>query len=157
AAREARKRAARRSARESLVPTPPDTARFEPEPDFDCRAAVAEALAGLPEQYRSLVVSCDLQGEPQSAAAPRLAVPGGTVYGRLSTARRLLADRLRRRGIGAAVGVAALAALAPHAAALPHSFGCPSPGVTELTEAMMKRGFAHLWKLAACMLFAGVA
>src|SRR5262245_21040235 len=84
AAREARKRAARRSALESLVATPPDSARFEPEPDFDCRAAVAEALAGLPEQYRSLVVSCDLQGEPQAAAARRLGVPVGTVYSRLS-------------------------------------------------------------------------
>jgi RNA polymerase sigma factor (sigma-70 family) len=157
AAREARKRSARRSARESLVATPPDTARCEPEPDFDCRAAVAEELAGLPEQYRSLVVACDLRGEPQAAAARRLGVPVGTVYSRLSTARRLLADRLRRRGISAAVGAVALAALAPRAAALPPSCGCPSPGVTELTEAIMKRGFAHRWKLAACVLLAGVA
>jgi RNA polymerase sigma factor (sigma-70 family) len=157
AAREARKRSARRSARESLVATPPDTARSEPEPDFDCRAAVAEELASLPEQYRSLVVACDLQGEPQVSAARRLGVPVGTVYSRLSTARRLLADRLRRRGIGAAVGAAALAALAPRAAALPPTWGCPSPGVMELTEAIMKRGFAYRWKLAACVLLAGVA
>jgi hypothetical protein len=103
------------------------------------------------------VVACDLQGEPQATAARRLGVPVGTVYSRLSTARRLLADRLRRRGIGTATGVAALAALAPDVAALPPVSDCPSPGVTELTEAIMKSGFALRWKLAAFVLLAGVA
>ncbi|MDB5313795.1 MAG: sigma-70 family polymerase sigma factor [Gemmataceae bacterium] len=157
AAREARKRSARRAVRESLVATIPETGWCEPEPDFDRRAVVAEELAGLPEGYRALIVACDLQGEPQSAAARRLGVPVGTVYSRLSTARRLLADRLRRRGISTAAAVAALAALAPEAVALPSVSDCPSPGVMELTEAIMKSGLALRWKLAACVLLAGVA
>ncbi len=157
AAREARKRSARRAARETLVAATPETGRCEPEPDFDRRAAVAEELAGLPESYRALVVACDLQGEPQTTAARRLGVPVGTVYSRLSTARRLLADRLRRRGISASAAVATLTALAPDTTALPPTSDCLSPGVTELAEAIMKRGFALRWKLAACVLLAGVA
>ncbi|HEX4610681.1 MAG TPA: sigma-70 family RNA polymerase sigma factor [Urbifossiella sp.] len=156
AAREARRRVARRAARESLVATLPETGRCDPEPDSDLRAAVAEELAGLPVRYRALVVACDLQGEPQSAAARRLGVPVGTVYSRLSTARRLLAARLRRRGVGGAPAAAALAALAPDAAALPPVSDCPHPRVTELTEAIMRSGFARRWHLVACALLAGV-
>jgi RNA polymerase sigma factor (sigma-70 family) len=98
AAGEARKRTGRRTARESLMATLPETGRCDPEPTFEVCAAVAEELAGLPERYRSLVVACDLEGEPQATAARRLGIPAGTVYSRLSTARRLLADRLRQRG-----------------------------------------------------------
>ncbi|QJW96735.1 sigma-70 family RNA polymerase sigma factor [Frigoriglobus tundricola] len=157
AAREARKRSARRAARETLVATTPETGRCEPEPDFDRRAAVAEALAGLAEPYRSLVVACDLQGEPQATAARRLGVPVGTVYSRLSTARRRLAGRLSLRGISAATAVAALAALVPTATALPPPSDCLPHDVTELAEAIMTRGFALRWKLAACVLLVGVA
>jgi RNA polymerase sigma factor (sigma-70 family) len=157
AAREARKRSARRTTRERLVATVPETGRCEPDPDFDRRAAVAEELAGLPAGYRALVVACDLQGESQSAAARRLGVPVGTVYSRLSTARRLLADRFRRRGLSTTAAVAALAALTPDAAALPSVSDCPSPGVIELTEAIVNEGFALRWKLVACVLLAGVA
>ncbi|MDY3560654.1 sigma-70 family RNA polymerase sigma factor [Gemmata sp. JC673] len=155
-ARAARRRSARRCARESLTAAPPEVGGCEPEPDFDTRAAVADALAELPERYRALVVACDLRGESQAVVARQLGMPVGTVYSRLSTARRLLAERLRRRGVGAAAGAAALGALAPDAAALSPISDCPSASVTELTEAIMAQGSALKWKLAACMLLVGV-
>ncbi|MDY3556106.1 sigma-70 family RNA polymerase sigma factor [Gemmata sp. JC717] len=155
-ARAARRRSARRCARESLTAAPPEVGGCEPEPDFDTRAAVADALAELPERYRALVVACDLRGESQAVVARQLGMPVGTVYSRLSTARRLLAERLRRRGVGAASGAAALGSLAPDAAALPPISDCPSASVTELTEAIMAQGFALKWKLAACVLLVGV-
>ncbi len=157
AAREARRRSARRYNRESLTATPPETGRCESDPDFDTRAVVAEELAGLPEGYRSLVVACDLQGESQAAVARRLGLPVGTVYSRLSTARRILAERLGRRGFSAPACLVALAAFAANVGALPPVSDCPSPHVTELTEAIMRRGFAVRWKLAACALLASVA
>lgn len=156
-AREARKRAARRAVREFPMAAVPETGRCEPDWAFERREAVAEAVAKLPEAYRSLVVACDLQGESQSAAARRLGVPVGTVYSRLSTARRLLAKRLRNRGIDAAASVAILAAFAADAVALPPVSDCPSSRVTELTEAVMKSRFPIPWKPALCSLLAGIA
>ena len=47
-----------------------------------------------------------------------LRVPEGTLSSRLATARRKLADRLRRRGVTASIP-AILAAMAEHASALP--------------------------------------
>ncbi|WP_010036718.1 RNA polymerase sigma factor [Gemmata obscuriglobus] len=115
---------------------PPDQ-----EPDFDTRAAVAE----LPERYRALVVACDLRGESQSAVARQLGVPVGTVYSRLSAARRLLAGRLRRRGAEPTALAVGLGAVAPEAVALPSVSECPSASVTELTEGIMSQGSALKW------------
>lgn len=115
-AREARVMAAKRLAREVLLGHLPDVARPDPEPN-DLGAALHEELAELPEKFRTLLVLCDLRGEPQTEVADRLGLPVGTVYSRLAKARRLLAGRLRERGVAlSAVGLTVALAQASQAA-----------------------------------------
>jgi RNA polymerase sigma factor (sigma-70 family) len=66
-------------------------------------------LNALPEKYRAPIILCDLEGLSYREAATRLRCPQGTLSGRLTRARALLARRVARRG--APVSTAALAAL----------------------------------------------
>jgi len=56
-------------------------------------------LNGLPERYRVALILCDLEGVSRRAAARQLGVAEGTLSGRLTRARRLLARRLGRYGL----------------------------------------------------------
>ncbi len=78
-------------------------------------------LNALPEKYRIPIILCDLEGLSYREAAARLKCPQGTLSGRLTRARALLAHRVARRG--AAVGTATLIALLAHnaSACLPPS------------------------------------
>ncbi len=114
-AREAR--AARRRVEERTVPAAPEpAARPEPDDTADLRRVVDEELARLPDKYRAAVVLCDLEGASRAAAAAVLGVPEGTLSSRLAHARKVLADRLTRRGV-TATAPAVAAALGPGAAA----------------------------------------
>jgi RNA polymerase sigma factor (sigma-70 family) len=66
-------------------------------------------LNALPEKYRAPIVLCDLEGLSYREAAARLRCPQGTLSGRLTRARALLARRVACRGTP--VSTAALAAL----------------------------------------------
>ncbi len=66
-------------------------------------------LSALPEKYRAPIVLCDLEGLSYREAAARLRCPQGTLSGRLTRARALLARRVARHG--APVTTAVLAAL----------------------------------------------
>jgi len=66
-------------------------------------------LNALPEKYRSPIILCDLEGLSYREAAARLRCPQGTLSGRLTRARALLARRIARHGVP--VTAAALAAL----------------------------------------------
>jgi RNA polymerase sigma factor (sigma-70 family) len=66
-------------------------------------------LRALPEKYRAPIVLCDLEGLSYREAAARLRCPQGTLSGRLTRARALLARRVVRRG--STVTSAALATL----------------------------------------------
>jgi RNA polymerase sigma factor (sigma-70 family) len=101
----------RRMARPELAP-----ADLSPE----WHALLDQELNGLPEKYRVPIILCELQGRTHQEAARRLGCPIGTLSGRLSRARTLLARRLARRGL--TISAAALAAsLCPDATATPVS------------------------------------
>ena len=92
----ARTSAARRSRRESVAAKPEATAASEFDEDV---AAVHVELAHLPDIYRLAVLMCDLEGLSRKDAAERLGWKEGTLSGRLNRGRKLLADRLRARGV----------------------------------------------------------
>jgi RNA polymerase sigma-70 factor (ECF subfamily) len=60
----------------------------------DIQAAVGDALAKLPEEYRTVVTLVDIEDQSYAAAAEILGVPVGTVRSRLFRGRRLLQQDL---------------------------------------------------------------
>jgi RNA polymerase sigma-70 factor (ECF subfamily) len=56
---------------------------------------VSEALQELPDEFRMVVVLCDVEGYTYEEISEIVEVPIGTVRSRLHRARRLLRDRLR--------------------------------------------------------------
>ena len=115
-AREARATSARRRSREVPMPQVPDRPTSDESPaDADALSALDEEIARLPNHLRAAVVLCEIDGVRRRDAAARLGLPEGTLSSRLAKARKLLADRLRDRGL--APMAAGLTALSGHAAA----------------------------------------
>jgi RNA polymerase sigma factor (sigma-70 family) len=106
---------ARRRARERQVVDMPHP-EVMPEEAHDWLPLLDQELGRLPEKYRAAVVLCDLEGRSRREAARQLGLPEGTLSGRLTTARRLLARRLARYGLAVSGGALA-AALSEKAAA----------------------------------------
>jgi len=63
----------------------------------------------LPEKYQAAIVLCDLEARPRKEAARQLGIAEGTLSSRLANGRKLLAARLRRRGVTLAGGALAAA------------------------------------------------
>jgi RNA polymerase sigma factor (sigma-70 family) len=110
AAAVARRARARAGARPEAVP---------PDGRAEWREVLDRELGRLPDRYRAPIVLCDLEGRSYQEAARQLGWPAGTLSGRLSRGRALLARRLLRRGLGPAAGAAALAAASAPAGAWP--------------------------------------
>jgi hypothetical protein len=70
----------------------------------DLRPLLDREIGELPEKYRAVLVLCDLEGRSGKEAARELGCPEGTVSSRLSRARAMLADRLRRHGVALTAG-----------------------------------------------------
>ena len=64
----------------------------------DLLPVLHEEIGRLPEKYRMAIVLCDLEDLTRDEAAAQLGWPPGTVAGRLSRGRKLLHDRMTRRG-----------------------------------------------------------
>jgi RNA polymerase sigma factor (sigma-70 family) len=85
----------RAAAARAAADSPADLARRE------LYAALEEEVHGLPERYRLAVVLCHLEGRTRDQAARELGWPLRTLQRRLECGRRLLRDRLTRRGVAA--------------------------------------------------------
>jgi len=128
---EARAATRRRRGRERQVnPMPETEARENPDDFRELRRVLDQELNRLPGKCRTAVVLCDLQGRTRRDVARQLGIPVGTLSGRLTEARRQLAKRLARHGLGLSSG-ALIAALSQGAA----SACLPSPLVASTVEA----------------------
>jgi RNA polymerase sigma factor (sigma-70 family) len=90
-------------ARELARPKPPADADWQ-----EVLPVLDRELDGLPEHYRVALVLCDLQGVTRRQAARQLGLPEGTLSGRLTRARQLLARRLARYGLAPSAGALAM-------------------------------------------------
>jgi RNA polymerase sigma factor (sigma-70 family) len=97
-AREVRKNAARRRAREEPMTNMQRAESPPAEDSAELRFVIDEELSRLSDSFRAPVVLCDLEGKTHKEAARILGVPVGTVSSRLVRARGLLRSRLARRG-----------------------------------------------------------
>src|SRR5262249_32825171 len=114
----ARTMAARRRARETPVPTPPDPPAADPCPaTAEALRALDEEIGRLPAHPRAALGPGDPEGRPRRAVAEALGVPEGTLSSRLAKARRVLADRLRRRGFALPASLLTAATVPPALAA----------------------------------------
>lgn len=163
-------RAARRRVLEHPVSAsiPEPAAPLPPDDTTELRRVIDEELSKLPDKYRAAVVLCDLEGLPRAEAAVRLKIPEGTLSSRLAHARKVLADRLSRRGITSTAGAVAVAltreamggtvprdlVLLTARAAVQVSRGgaippdIVSPSVSSLTDGVMKAMLAYRLRLS---------
>ena len=74
----------------------------------DIEKVLHEEIDRLPRPYRSAVVVCYLEGMSQAQAARQLHLAESTVRGRLARARRMLRQRLTRRGVTLTTGLLGL-------------------------------------------------
>ena len=88
-----------RASRRSGAPLPDELAAREPLPAADWPAELDDAIARLPEKYRTPIVLCHLQGLSATDAARRLGCPPATLATRLFRARSTLRRKLTALGL----------------------------------------------------------
>jgi RNA polymerase sigma-70 factor, ECF subfamily len=71
---------------------------------LDLAPAIAEALAKVPEPFRSTLVIVDVGDQSYESAAEEMGVPIGTVRSRLFRGRRLMQEQLSKYAIDAGFG-----------------------------------------------------
>lgn len=96
----------RREREKQVIDMPEPEARAEGDWN-DLKPLLDRAIDELPVKYRTAIILCDLEGQPRQDAARQLGVPEGTLSAQLTRGRRLLTDRLRRRGVTLPAGVLA--------------------------------------------------
>jgi RNA polymerase sigma factor (sigma-70 family) len=105
----ARAMLAKRRAREGQMKDVPEKEAPREGAWRDLQAVLDQELSLLPEKYRVAIVLCDLEGRTRKQAAQLLGLPEGTMAGRLTRGRAILARRLARHGPGFSSGTVALA------------------------------------------------
>jgi RNA polymerase sigma factor (sigma-70 family) len=116
----ARRRAARRreieKARAEM--SRDDPAAMPDEPACELKELVGDELTRLPDDYRRPIVLCYLDGLTHQEAARRLDWPVGTVKIRLVRGRRMLRERLNRRGVALGAGLLVMLPMSRRACAV---------------------------------------
>ena len=105
----ARAMIAKRRTREKQHTAMPEPQAPEKDTRSNLQALLDQELSRLPDKYRVAIVLCDLEGKTRREAARQLGLPEGTMAGRLTRGRAMLARRLTQRGL--AVSGGALAAV----------------------------------------------
>lgn len=150
----------RRARRETVPANLPDVTAPAPSLDADLAPVLDREISTLPAIYRTVLVLCDLEGKTRREAAEALGWREGTVAGRLARARKLLADRLARRGITspafAPVALPASLTSSTLVAAAAVSSGAPvaavaGAGVAILTEGVLPMVSTVPLKIAAVL------
>ncbi|MFO0851020.1 MAG: sigma-70 family RNA polymerase sigma factor [Gemmataceae bacterium] len=158
---EARALARRRAARERVVAELPEPPVCDPDPAGDVRAVIDAELAALPPKYRDVLVACDRDGRPRAEVAAAFGLVAGTLSSRLAEARKRLADRLRRRGVTAAVGLTAAVTVPPEAVAAAVSAatqpGAVPASVAALASRVTRAMSPFKFKLVATLLLTTAA
>jgi len=162
----ARAAGARRRVREGHALARPNPAA--PDDGFEIRPILDQELNRLSNDYRAVVLLCDLEGLTRREAALQLGWPEGTVAGRLARARELLANRLTRRGVALSAGGLAVALAEEIASAAP-SLAMVStvlkaaltsqtpPAVAVLANSVLHAGVAtRLWSAALLIVVLGL-
>jgi RNA polymerase sigma factor (sigma-70 family) len=96
----------------------------------EVRAALDDELQHLPEIYRAPLVLCYLAGKTLNEAAELLGWTTGSVKGRLERGRKMLRERLERRGLSFAAALTALALAQEACAAIVPQLVVPTLKVT---------------------------
>src|SRR5713226_7930441 len=124
-AMKAKRSAARRRKHEARLQAGRTDFQSVPPTWDDVQAALDEEIQRLPDRYRAAFVLCVLEGKSGPQAAAELSVKEGTVWSRLTRARKLLQQRLTRRDINLAAVLAALSvAESAGKAAMPAMLAC---------------------------------
>jgi RNA polymerase sigma factor (sigma-70 family) len=98
-ARKARAMKARRRTREGQAQNAPEPEAVSRVQRSELAELLDHEVSRLPAKYRTPIVLCELEGKTHAEAAQRLGWPIGTVSGRLSRAKAMLAKRLIRQGV----------------------------------------------------------
>ena len=114
-AQKTRTQAARVRVRELRAMVSIDSRTAPHESEFDLQESLDRELARLPEKYRAPIVLCELEGKSHKEAARELRWPEGTLSVRLMRAKKLLAQRLARQGLGTTAGAIAILSAASEA------------------------------------------
>jgi RNA polymerase sigma factor (sigma-70 family) len=135
-AKDARGRAARRTANEQKVV--PAT-HFDPARDellAELRSILDEELARLPDRFRTALLLCELEGLSRRDASTRLGIAEGTLSSRLARAKTMLRDRLVRRGLfSTTAGLSAALAKEAKAVAIPFALADSTTRAAALSAA----------------------
>lgn len=131
---------ARRKSREKQVDAMPETVQLPPDSWSDLQPVIDAELARLPDKLRLPVVLCDLEGRPQRSVAKHLGIAPATLAARVAAARRLLAERLGKRGISLSGG--ALAVVLGERAAAAHVAPVLAESAVRAAEAVASGGAA---------------
>jgi RNA polymerase sigma factor (sigma-70 family) len=150
ARRQATRRRACEQARAELSQDKPVLPREESAREL--REVVGDELTRLPEDYRRPIALCYLDGLTHQEAARQLDWPVGTVKVRLVRGRRLLRERLQRRGMALGSGLLMMVQSSRRGGS------AASPLVESTARAMslaaagrhtaLTHEFARAWKLA---------